>query len=552
MIPRLYPYQAEAVEEIIAAYAAGYRNVVLDAPTGTGKTYIARVLLEYFGGSFAAASLTLQDQFAADFPEVPLIKGHDHYCPDKAKHTSTEIECPEGCTYWDSHSGAVVPVTRSLTGMVWHLVRDDDWDVHHPRLRAMCAYAVEKQIAIEDGRRNSNAWYAMREMSGPNAFGEQPLIVVDEADALDGVADSSYEKKVSIATLKEYGWTVPADIHGSREQVVEGLRVAVVEAAARSRRAVKSIEAMKALQHGLRHWPDDGVDPDDPESLEHDRLDEEITAAVLEIQQADEANRNIQAFAAVAADPMMVTHWDGSHMIVKAICPGTVLSEKFWPNAERRLLMSGSFCDPMAWVSWLGLDPEQTKVVTVASRFPKENRPTYIWRGGPQMSGRAFLDHDKLRQIASAVESYRNGRRTMVHVHSAPQAAALAAYLPDAITYGSGAPGDRDAAIAEYLRRPDGLLIGQSLRRGLDLKDDLCRVNIIAKLPFNQLDRVVRTRKRTESGYYDRAAVSEVVQALGRGVRHEADWCINYILDGSFRTGLERMLPTHVREAIVN
>ena len=42
--PTLRPYQAEVIERIDAAIAAGYRRLLVVAPTGAGKTVIAAAL----------------------------------------------------------------------------------------------------------------------------------------------------------------------------------------------------------------------------------------------------------------------------------------------------------------------------------------------------------------------------------------------------------------------------------------------------------------------------------------------------------------------------
>src|SRR5262249_36417476 len=42
----LWPHQETAVERVAAAWAAGHRSVLLAAPTGSGKTGIARTVIE--------------------------------------------------------------------------------------------------------------------------------------------------------------------------------------------------------------------------------------------------------------------------------------------------------------------------------------------------------------------------------------------------------------------------------------------------------------------------------------------------------------------------
>jgi Rad3-related DNA helicase len=211
--------------------------------------------------------------------------------------------------------------------------------------------------------------------------------------------------------------------------------------------------------------------------------------------------------------------------------------------------MSGSIANAPMWARWMGLDPATTAFVDVESIFDPKMSPIQLWRGGPQMTGNGYQDSAKVESIVAAINAYRSGR-TLVHVYSAQQARILKKHIPDAITYGTDDRRGRAEALKMYLARPDSLLIAQSMRRGVDLHDDKCRTNIIAKVPWSVPVRKVKARKALDSGYYVRETVQEVIQALGRGTRGPEDWCRNYIIDGSF-TGLERNFPKYLRDAVI-
>jgi Rad3-related DNA helicase len=34
--------------------------------------------------------------------------------------------------------------------------------------------------------------------------------------------------------------------------------------------------------------------------------------------------------------------------------------------------------------------------------------------------------------------------------------------------------------------------------------------------------------------WYDSETLKKVIQSIGRGIRHKSDWCITYVIDGSF------------------
>ena len=81
----------------------------------------------------------------------------------------------------------------------------------------------------------------------------------------------------------------------------------------------------------------------------------------------------------------------------------------------------------------------------------------------------------------------------------------------------------------------DLITIGPSFWEGVDLKEDLCRVIIVAKVPFqNRSDPVVAARLRQKGGqkWDSWVAALKVVQGCGRAVRDEKDFAVAYICDG--------------------
>jgi len=98
------------------------------------------------------------------------------------------------------------------------------------------------------------------------------------------------------------------------------------------------------------------------------------------------------------------------------------------------------------------------------------------------------------------------------------------------------------------------LLISPSITEGLDLKDDLGRFAIWAKVPFPFLgDNWVKRRQQLSSDWYSRQAMIAMIQGGGRIVRSKDDWGHVYILDESFGNLLKyskRFLPKWFTESI--
>jgi Rad3-related DNA helicase len=79
------------------------------------------------------------------------------------------------------------------------------------------------------------------------------------------------------------------------------------------------------------------------------------------------------------------------------------------------------------------------------------------------------------------------------------------------------------------------VLVAPSMDRGVDLPGELCRVQVVMKLPHPYLgDAQVNARLReTEGGelWYQLETIRTLVQMTGRGVRSAEDWATTYVLD---------------------
>jgi len=78
------------------------------------------------------------------------------------------------------------------------------------------------------------------------------------------------------------------------------------------------------------------------------------------------------------------------------------------------------------------------------------------------------------------------------------------------------------------------ILISPSLFEGIDLPDDDCRFQILVKAPYYSLgDKRIKYILDRFPKIYTKLATFRMVQAIGRGVRSEEDFCDNYFIDSN-------------------
>jgi hypothetical protein len=88
---------------------------------------------------------------------------------------------------------------------------------------------------------------------------------------------------------------------------------------------------------------------------------------------------------------------------------------------------------------------------------------------------------------------------------------------------------------------------------GVDVPGDLCRFQIIYKIPYPDLgDKQIYSRMELDSHWYDYKTSLRLVQTHGRGMRYDDDYCTTYFIDNRFKNYVltNRFLPDTFKEAI--
>ncbi|MFY9871017.1 MAG: hypothetical protein WAK17_14970, partial [Candidatus Nitrosopolaris sp.] len=72
--------QSYVLNEIAIAFGSGYKYIVLEAPTGFGKSPVAIAVALTSGTSYLCTSTKdLQTQYAKDFPFLKVAKGKNNF-----------------------------------------------------------------------------------------------------------------------------------------------------------------------------------------------------------------------------------------------------------------------------------------------------------------------------------------------------------------------------------------------------------------------------------------------------------------------------------------
>lgn len=243
--------------------------------------------------------------------------------------------------------------------------------------------------------------------------------------------------------------------------------------------------------------------------------------------------------------------------------------DKFLAYYPKLLIMSATLGDPQLLVQKLGLEQRQVAYVEVPSTFPKQNRPTFYW---PVVKLSAKSDDGDYAALASAIayiasQPHLAMRKGIVHT---PSYKLVQRLQVEATASGMVYPWQRfafhtdarfrDEIIGVFRRAQFPMvLVTPSLSTGFDFPYEI-GFQIIAKVPFADLsDPVVRAQREYTlpddpnfgKKCYDDDAMNQIVQAAGRAVRAPDDEGVSYILDENFWGLYKRAhAPEHFKETV--
>lgn len=498
--PALRGGQGEAIRGIVDAYHGGARVAFLDAPTGAGKTLIAHCAMQELGARrtlYVCSSRSLQDQFVRDFPNAVVIKGRQNYPTLDYPNAFPQITCDD-CNRGESSSC---------------MMCIDDPSVR-PRLHCSfchggCPYQAAKFEAAGAPLAVLNTHYFLAEANaqsifgaGTSGFGIMPdLVIVDEADTLENVILSYAEVKVSAFMMRRLG--------------------------------IKSPDK-KTVADSWQTWITDVAAPAVIRALSRVGRSQEVEAI-----RARKRLRNVLTglgAAAVNNGNWVYTGYDRGDVIFKPLKVDSLAPQLLWRHGGRFLLMSASLISSHQIAASLGLtSPHAT--VTMPSSFPVARRPIILRPRANMSKAGQETDLPVMESEIRRIMETHPDERILVHTVSFDLAAKLTKALDDPRTMTYASSRERDAALARFQSTPGAVLIAASLDRGIDLPHDMCRVVVIAKVPFGNLgDKQVSARLHSNGGqtWYTVETIRTLVQMTGRGMRSSSDWCASYIVDKQF------------------
>lgn len=512
--------QWQIIEEVHDQFQ--YNDVVfLQAPTGTGKTLIGETVrrLLHADGLYCCTTKALQDQFQRDFPYGEVIKGRSNYLTESGR--LDEWGKPTSRP-WSSITCADCTFDARTAKCRWC------------RTRSLCPYMVQRTRAEAASLAVVNTAYLLADANkGGRYFSGRDLVIADEADLLETEILNATELVFPQYRMKQLSIIPP------KKKTVEDSWLEWIHR-----------EAIPKMQDYVGNLPDPWEMGDGAEDAKEARLARELLQRLHDVGHEMKGNGWVYDGA------------DDGHVIFRPVNVNTLGRKMLWPHGKKWLLMSATILSADMMADDLGMLNEGEEIpygfVDIPSDFPVANRPIYP----VPVADMSFKNKDAAwpvmaKAVANTLDRHPD-ERVLVHTVSYELARYITSHLTDQtrpiITYSSSR--EKEAALRRYKNHPNAVMIAASMDRGIDLPDDLCRVQVIAKIPFpNTSDR--RTNKRMYgtggTAWYQVQTIRTLIQMTGRGVRSRDDHAVTYILDSQFVNNLWKssyLFPTWWKEAL--
>lgn len=521
--------QEVSINKIISAFEDDYKYVVLDAPTGAGKSSIARTVIDYFNVNknwdtyLLSNTKMLQNQY---YDESLLFnKFNIDYELGKGRNN---FECRINNDF--CNKGQCRITTDTTFKCKWGLHDVEDWNIGC--FEGSCNYWEQKRNAINSDVCILN--YDVLLSDFPNHYKHRDLMVCDEAHNLDTKIMNRVSITLSEMKLGKYGvFLNNNDFYEKNAKVSYWMD------------RLKQIKETLVKNHAEGFFEENNYKTyftkSDLNDMNH--LIDKINERLSEIK----GNPN-QWFVDIVEDSY------GRKITIKPIDIHQYAKPYLLDKSEFHLLMSGSIVDYQNFIKYLGLDKGEVLYVQQESSFDVVNNNPLI----PKYCGKLTYKEKNhtLPRAYPVIEKILTEHMTdkgIIHCNSKEFANKILENCYDFgrfITYENSF--EKEVAIEELKDSENGVIVAYSLEEGLDLPNDDIRFQILLKCPYPSLaDKQIKARQKADYTWYLLETIRKIVQTVGRGMRNEEDYCKNYLIDSSFKNVLRnKYCPKYIKDSI--
>ncbi|MBQ2830942.1 helicase C-terminal domain-containing protein [Methanobrevibacter sp.] len=501
--------QIKLINQINFAIGEGFKNIILEAGTGIGKSAIATTLANMYDDSYILTmTKQLQEQYLDDFGDMLVeIKGRGNY----------------KCNYKGSCDFCIKAE--------YNLRRCSD-----------CEYQIAFRKATEAKNVITNYDFLYYAGVANPLLDSRELLILDEAHNLERkmlMLSSSELNREYIST--KFGIDIFEPLMHATKSMNDLKRNSSYwiqlcdDLVKECKKRIKKIEgdANKSVQVTLDEFESDPSKYSNFDYVEKQNLEQDMKSFAS-------ISLGLSSEDLIIDLPNRDAILSGEMDISAEFKPFSVLddTQNLLELGNIRIFLTGTLGSKDKFCEWNNINPDETFYIYEKSPFDVAKRPIYTDFVG-RMSGKTrgipnWKNKRAIKKIKELLDKHQD-EKGVIHTSSNEQAFWIIQNLKDYPLVFVGGE-DRNIVLKEFTESNESIvLIGASIKDGVDFKGDLCRFQIVFKIPYPQLNEQVKYRRNLDPKWFYYQTVMALMQAYGRGIRDVDDWCVMYIIDSSFK-----------------
>lgn len=529
--------QVHVLKELDKAINKKYKFIIINAPTGTGKSFLAKTISNHsneptrnfveacynydiygdgksemlddddllpFGTAILTVTKTLQDQYVSMFNDGEMLKGKSNY--------SCAINDMLTC-----ENGNCVFVKNQLK----KCLRGDKCDYFNQRNKA-----VTNKCSFYN--------YAMFE-SLPANVKHKEFIICDEASEIEYELVNRYTVEIKLRDLKKISETLPVSptSNATKYEIFDWVEAVATEC---------NYAHTSLLNHINKLLKE--------KSKKKSLTKEESTKLAIITKYKEAFNK-------------LVENWNLTDYIVVHTADGLLfqpynvdnLAKKIFDFGETVILMSATIVNHKKFAETLGI--KDYYFIEAESTFDSKKAPikcTSKFRLNYKNKNEIL---PQMCKIAKNICTTFKNKKGIIHTHSMDVLNFLKKELGNDKRFlfrEQGINNERILQLHQETKAPT-VLVSPSMTHGVDLKGELGEFQIVMKAPFLPLnDERVKRKFEKDKEWYTDAMLSTLIQMCGRCNRSEADYSETFVLDGMILDSIRRnsdKLPKYFIDRII-
>ncbi len=561
--------QKACIEFAVKAFNDGKKIVILECPTGSGKSTIGMTIGSMvYDSYYLTITKILQDQLVGDFDDIIDLKGRNAYpcnyydrfgkvLVSKSLMTKKELndktskkpDCASGFCRTSLHKSVdptakdhrcnrcflgQPPIQKSYKALT-KIPPGELTVLPENMFYCACPYYERVYQAIDSRKVVMNFSSFIFQTSFTQRFTvPRDLLIIDEGHNIEPQLLEFVSLTINDNILQNHNITMPR-----------------YNTAAEYAKWFEEINLINLIDE-LIELAETNEKPKEADELEKLKSKYEIFKKhvskngaewVVEFTSKSERGRNYRS------------------LVLKPVYAVDFAHDLLFQYGKRVLIMSATILDVDVICRSLGLDRKDVAAYRMKNRFPVENRPIFIKPAARMTGGKDKMAEwmpKLVKSVDEIVEKYKD-KRGIIHTHNFAIMEALLASSKKSVArrfITQKEFSDKKHLLEVHASRPDSIIVAPAMHEGIDLIDDLSRFQIICKVPYANCydNQQLARRVEVDPKYYTWITALKLVQSYGRSVRSETDFADTFIIDETiykFLRDASKMLPSWFTEAII-